>query len=333
MAALSPAVTKAPMQTLAGRNTGHPIETASPLRQRAKRLVEWYSDSIVLPIHRRLNPSPSIVLVYHNIVPDDWAGGGDASGHLRHTNFTDQLNALVRTHDVLPLEALLQPPGPRCMRPRAAITFDDAYAGALTIGLTELVHRRLPATVFVAPGYIGGKTFWWDDLADRVTGLQESTRTFALQKLGGDDRSVRKWAERHHRSITRVTPEGRGCELNHLKSAVATGLVTLAAHSWTHPVLPRVDDQRLIDELVAPLEWLREEFGPAALPYLAYPYGLFDRRVVRAAREAGYTAAFAVSGGSLRHPIANRVHELPRVNVPAGISLSAFKRWSVGVSL
>src|SRR2546423_5455975 len=87
----------------------------------------------------------TLILAYHNVVPDEQPIFGDRSLHLRRSDFAAQLDALRETHDVVPLPAVLLPShGPR---PRAAITFDDAYAGAVTLGVAEVVARGLPATV------------------------------------------------------------------------------------------------------------------------------------------------------------------------------------------
>jgi peptidoglycan/xylan/chitin deacetylase (PgdA/CDA1 family) len=303
------------------------------VRKLAKAWTDWCLDSLLLPIHRKVVRSPSVILAYHNIVPDDWMAEGDVSLHLRRAHFSIQLDALLATHDVVPLASILASPQSSSARPRAAITFDDAYAGALSLGVAELVRRELPATVFVAPGWLGGKTFWWDDFADGAHGVRSSLRKFALNKLAGDDREIRAWAERRAYRRQETAPVLRGCQMKDLAKAVATGFITLAAHSWTHPLLPTVDRERLVRELVDPLNWLRREFGQAASPYLAYPYGGYDDSVVLAAQRAGYVAAFTVAGGPVRTPIVDGWHELPRVNVPAGISLSGFIRRSAGMPL
>lgn len=46
-----------------------------------------------------------------------------------------------------------------------AITFDDGYADNLAAAKPVLEHAQVPATVFVASGWLGGdRLFWWDEL-------------------------------------------------------------------------------------------------------------------------------------------------------------------------
>src|SRR3989454_12415715 len=92
----------------------------------------------------------TLVLTYHNIVPERSPPFGDRSLHLPRPLFVRQLEQLLRTHAVVPLEDVLAPARPS-HRPRVAITFDDAYRGATVMGVEELTKRGLPATLFVVP--------------------------------------------------------------------------------------------------------------------------------------------------------------------------------------
>ena len=169
-----------------------------PLMPSARRLVE--ASLIWCGVDRwaaRSRRGRCLVLAYHNIVPDDAAVVGDRSLHLPRHRFAQQLDALVESCDVIPLTAVLSERSPDA-RPAVAITFDDAYQGALTLGARELRARRLPATMFVAPGLLGGHTFWWDALAG-PDGLSAALRDHVLVALRGDGDATRAWAVRSGR--------------------------------------------------------------------------------------------------------------------------------------
>ncbi|MGH7632405.1 MAG: hypothetical protein ACRENC_01650, partial [Gemmatimonadaceae bacterium] len=126
-----------------------------------------------------------LVLAYHDIVPEGERPCGDQSLHLPQSRFAEQLDALVRTHDVISLEQALSGRAPR--RPAAAITFDDAYQGAVTAGVAEVAKRGLPATIFVATAYVDGGDFWWDALAANHGALPPELRERALTEFAGAD--------------------------------------------------------------------------------------------------------------------------------------------------
>jgi peptidoglycan/xylan/chitin deacetylase (PgdA/CDA1 family) len=266
------------------------------------------------------------ILAYHNIVPDGLTAVGDVSLHLREGDFRRQLDEIGRRFDVVPLTDVLAGP-PRSHRPRVAITFDDAYLGAVTIGVEELARRGFPATMFVPPALLGRRPLWWDSFMPHATasevGPAPGVRDHALTVCGGRDARVRDCAAREGwpgRSLPDVALTSTEDEL---AAALRrhSGLV-LGSHSWSHPNLTRSTETELLEEMRPPLEWLRQRFD-RVIPWLAYPYGLSSPRTAEAARDAGYEAAVLVAGGWARPPIRD-LFAVPRVNIPAGLSTSGF---------
>ena len=266
----------------------------------------------------------AIVLAYHNVVPDGSAPCGDRSLHLPVSDFAAQLDALRATHEVVPLSELLDAAWARGhSRPRAAITFDDAYAGALSLGADELRARGLPATIFVSPAFVDGGSFWWDALADATHGLSASHRALALTRLRGIDAEIRVWASDSGIGRAHDVPWFARVAGTDLMNERAQSGFAFGSHAWSHANLTALSDEDLAAELYRPLAWLDLHL-PAARRWLSYPYGLFDDRVAAAAVAAGYEAAVAIDGGWTRVPPSDRF-AIPRVNVPAGLSLDGFR--------
>jgi peptidoglycan/xylan/chitin deacetylase (PgdA/CDA1 family) len=278
---------------------------------------------------RRRYRGSAIVLAYHNIVPAGAPTAGDRSLHLPEARFAAQLEQLVRTHDVVPLATLFTAAPGR--RPRAAITFDDAYQGAVTAGVAQLARRGLPATVFVAPAFVGGAAFWWDGLAHSLTGeIAEPVRRHALQTLGGRDRDVRAWAAAEGLAWQEPPQHQRVATEAQLAAAVRNPGTTLGSHSWSHANLAQLDAAELAEEMRRPMTWLRERFDQV-IPWLAYPYGLADPAVEQAAAEAGYAGGLRITGGWIRNGRPAAPHAVPRYNVPAGLSHAGFILRMAGV--
>jgi peptidoglycan/xylan/chitin deacetylase (PgdA/CDA1 family) len=245
--------------------------------------------------------------------------------------FAEQLDSLLATHRFVTLdEALAAAPvgARRVYRPRVAITFDDAYAGALTVGVAELKARQLPATIFVTPGFIGGGMFWWDILADPDSDLDSAFRERALSSARGLTKDVLHMAREAELPQHVAPAHARGATPEQLTAALEFEGITLGAHTWNHPNLTSLVDADLRNELVQPLEWLKR-FGDRGLPMISYPYGLADRRVMDAARDAGYRAGFMIEGGWAKEPLPDPF-AVPRLNVPAGISRYGFDLRAAG---
>jgi peptidoglycan/xylan/chitin deacetylase (PgdA/CDA1 family) len=260
-----------------------------------------------------------LILAYHNVVPDDQSGRGDRSLHLPISTFLRQLDLLQQHCEVRTLGEILAK-SPLAGGPHVAITFDDAYRGAVELALPELERRGLPSTLFVSPGLLGSRSFWWDELALPGEGLPERDRRRAL-----DDQAGRSEQIRLHMPVTAANPlpVWYGCATQEqIHGLAALTRLTLGSHTWNHPNLTRLSGADLAEELASPLGWLRG-LGLPVVPVLAYPYGLHSTKVAEEAHKAGYQAALLVDGGWI--PLSdNRSWAVPRYNVPAGLSADGF---------
>jgi peptidoglycan/xylan/chitin deacetylase (PgdA/CDA1 family) len=205
-------------------------------------------------------------------------------------------------------------------RPRAVITFDDAYVGALVAGVEELERRGLPATFFVTPGFLGGEGFWWDLLADRGLGDARDHCLWALQ--GRHDRIMTWAAERGKRADT-MPSHALPCDHATLFSVAHNSGITFGAHTWTHPNLAALPDAEVAAELGRSRDWLREQ-PVHYVNWLAYPYGLSNSVVTAAATE--FEGAFLLHGGLVRkRGRYDLPHALPRINVARRLTLDGLR--------
>lgn len=299
----------------------------SVARSAAEHVLTWSGVERLARARRR---SAVFIFAYHNIVPKGCGIRGDRSLHLPQEVFARQLDVLARTHDVMPLSRALSPSATRGTRPTAAITFDDAYAGAVTAGVSELARRGLPATIFVAPAFLDGRPFWWDVMAtSHPLGMSDAIRDRALTANLGDTETILAEADAGGQAAGQVPDHARGTSLSDLTSASRIAGVTLASHTWSHLNLAALDASRLDSELSRPIEWLRTRFDNV-LPYISYPYGRSSRYVEEAAAHAGYEAAFGITGGWLHAP-PRAPYSIPRVNIPSGTSIAGFRLRAAGL--
>jgi len=311
-----------------GSSSRRPGRARPTVRALGKRLAEaLLTGAGVERLALRRHRARTLVLAYHNVVPAGERPCGDRSLHLPQAAFAAQLDALAATHEVVSLAAFDQ--APRGDRPRAVITIDDAYRGAVTAGVGELVARGLPATVFVAPGLFGTST-WWDRLAEPAGGaVPPAVRAAALAAHQGRGPSVMAAFGLGAMSL----PEWAGIASEEEVRAAATAPgITLGAHTWSHANLAALEPEDLAAELERPLRWLRG-LGARAVPWLAYPYGLTSANVAKATASNGYAGAFRIEGGWIPVDAGElaRRHEFPRYNVPSGLSLRGFRLRSAGL--
>lgn len=301
--------------------------------------VQWGASALVAlgtdALARRHNRGRTLVLAYHNIVPYGEAPCGDQSLHLPRAQFARQLDLLQETHEIVPAASLPTTTGPNGSpsTPRAVITFDDAYRGALTAGLNEVCDRDLPATIFAAPHLLGRHAFWWDLLADAVTGaVDDALREHALTKLGGRQPEILSWADSQDLLVrTGVPDHARPATVELLRFATGRANITLASHGWSHFNLATASRRVLADELSRPIEWFDAHRVPHH-PWIAFPYGRHSPAARRRARRY-YSLAFTTAGGyaALGGEDSHDPMSIPRTNVPAGLTRRRFRLLTAGV--
>jgi peptidoglycan/xylan/chitin deacetylase (PgdA/CDA1 family) len=104
-----------------------------------------------------------IVLLYHRIAP---AGPDPQLLCVTAEHFAEHLRIISDRYVPVRLDVLV----PHAARGRTparavAIAFDDGYADNLLAAKPLLEQAVVPATVFVASGYVhNGRSFWWDEL-------------------------------------------------------------------------------------------------------------------------------------------------------------------------
>jgi peptidoglycan/xylan/chitin deacetylase (PgdA/CDA1 family) len=258
------------------------------------------------------------VLAYHNLLPTQTRAGGDSSLHLPLDRFCAQLD-LLRDH--FPVVSLAEigtraPQG----KPLVAITFDDAYRGALEFAVPELVARGLPATIFVCPGLIGEQGFWWDRLSQPGGGLPDRLREQALGRWKGRQAEILAANPSRPTEMAWMLPGSR----EDLASVAQQPGISFASHTWGHPNLSALDPDEIRKELQQSVAWIKSAFPERTLEdHLSFPYGLSNPTVVSVAHELGFRFLYRISGGRARLPLPpNGV--LPRLNIPAGLSLRGF---------
>jgi peptidoglycan/xylan/chitin deacetylase (PgdA/CDA1 family) len=303
---------------------------------------------------RRRRPT-GLILLYHRIAEspaDPW------NLCVSPANFRAQLEVLGGYAEVVPLDdlpAALE--NGRRGRAYAAITFDDGYVDNLTHGVPSLQRAGMPATVFLATGWIGlNSPFWWDRMAwsilvpSRVPErLDLAVSDGNLHWSGGGRFGSRRSRLSLHRvvweALKSLDPEDRDAALTRLaawsgadptsaeagravteseaRELAGSGVVQLGAHTVNHLMLPDLPPERQLEEMQVSVEACSRITGtrPSGL---SYPHGRADATTIRLAAEIGLQVACTGVERLVRtedHALA-----LPRVSVHDW-SAKNFERW------
>jgi peptidoglycan/xylan/chitin deacetylase (PgdA/CDA1 family) len=123
--------------------------------------------------------SKPLILMYHRIAdePVDYWGLAVSPAH-----FEEHLSVIRRTRHPFPLLKFVERLIAGTLPPDAvALTFDDGYVDNLESGLPRLVAADVPATVFLATGFLDRPDpFWWDELA-ALTLCDQAPKSFTIE--------------------------------------------------------------------------------------------------------------------------------------------------------
>ena len=268
-------------------------------------------------VARVLNGGSTLVLAYHNVVPDDDAERDASSLHLAKSDFVAHLDFLQEATELLPLDDVGAVPSQR-RRPRIALTFDDCYVGAVKLAGVELRRRGIPATYFACPGLVGGKPFWWDEYS------AEGREALCFHELAGDGDRIREMFAGESVVARSVTQWRQPASLDDIRELMdRSPELQVGPHTWLHPNLARIGAERLRHELEAPLQWVHEHF-PRPSAWLACPYGFTSDTVRAEAERIGYRGVLEIGGDWVSSRSWNP-WQTPRASIPTGLSRLYFQ--------
>jgi predicted ATP-grasp superfamily ATP-dependent carboligase/peptidoglycan/xylan/chitin deacetylase (PgdA/CDA1 family) len=229
-------------------------------------------------------------------------------------------------------------------RPFASLTFDDGYRDNKTYAYRILKKRNIPFTVYVPSDFMTGRgQLWWQWLESTVAGLDR----IALKVDGGDVvlnsrtvaeknaayRAIYRWllslptdddiknemsrlVSRYHVDVgSRYEHDCMNWE--ELAELASDPLVTIGAHTVSHPVLAKLSEESARAEIEKGRSDIERRLGRAP-SHFSYPFG--DRtaagaREYQIVKELGFKTGVTTRPGTLFDEHANHLASLPRLSI------------------
>lgn len=286
--------------------------------------------SLLVPEARRGRLS---ILIYHRVLPQPdpmFPEEIDVKG------FEQQLNALSRFFNVLPLEDAVTCLKNGSLPSRAVcITFDDGYANNAEIALPILRRLGMHATFFIATGFLDGGRMWNDSVIESVRHARG--QEIELSGLGLGRYPIATVTQRREAALALIAqlkylPLSQRLEqvervVQHVAAPLPKDLMlrtdqvralhnagmAIGGHTVNHPILASADLAAARAEIAAGKETLEGIIG-GSVALFAYPNGRpkhdYHGAHVQMVRDIGFTAAVSTSVGAAR--VESDRFQLPR---------------------
>lgn len=260
------------------------------------------------------------IMIFHRVLtaPDPLLPSEPDAGR-----FERDMRNVRRWFRVLPLAEAVRRLADGTLPARAlALTFDDGYADNHDVALPILERLGLPATFFVATGYLDGGCMWNDrviqafrqcrsdalDLRDVGLGVLDVSSAAArragvgmvLGRLKYERTAPREALADRVLTAAGAEPPRKlmmtGDQVRHL---AARGM-SLGAHTHTHPILARLDASAARDEIARSRDVL-QDLVQAPVRLFAYPNGKpgldYGAEHVAQVKALGFAAACSTAPG------------------------------------
>jgi peptidoglycan/xylan/chitin deacetylase (PgdA/CDA1 family) len=266
--------------------------------------------------------------------------------------FDMQMRFLKERYRIVPLREIVDLVRRRARIPTGtcAITFDDGWRDVYEYAFPVLKALDIPSTMFLTTAYIEGSGWNSEERARYLLSRIHRGRRQAADTRGRCE-NVEKLASVGMDEILRVSHSRmpgfvlkavrelrtagseRRIEVLRILEEVAASLdpdesrpfmnweevrevaeagMQIGNHTLSHPVLPNLPDDEILDQILSAREVIRLRTGIEATDF-AYPFGRCEPRVEELVRASGTASACTTLIGPVRADA--RVHALNRVNI------------------
>jgi len=237
--------------------------------------------------------------------------------------FEAQLKYLADCYNVIPMsEAIEKLASGNLARNSVVITFDDGWRDNYINAFPLLKKYKIPATVFVTYEAIEQGTFGWCSFDKAILnschteldlsffGLgtfslndqeqKESLISFLHQKLKRLDNSTTLAVIEHvTNELGGVDGERVMLSWQEIKEMQASNLITIGAHTVTHPILTQISQPQAKYEIEEGKRLIEDKTG-TIIDFFAYPNGSsndFNSEIIGMVEKSGYKSAFSTIPG------------------------------------
>lgn len=293
------------------------------------------------------------ILMFHRVVPniDDHRIWSNSFLEITERYFENVINYYTKNNykfvSIDELQFILQNENTKKNK-IVHFTFDDGYKDNLTNALPILEKHKVPATVYITNDFPDKKAIlWWYGIEDYIINNDYISYTFngetyasdlktKLEKESNfnrlhniiqnvnkgslDDRITDIFSQLHIDKYKSVNQYALDWE--ELKILASHDLITIGAHTTSHPNLAQLNKTQLTQEIIASRDELSKRLN-RDVNHFAYPFGGLNQissDALDALNEGGFYTAVTTISSNLHYSNSKQLLQLPRIAV--GMSMN-----------
>ena len=263
------------------------------------------------------------ILIYHRVLPNF---DPFRSLEITKSEFIWQMNLVAKNFNAYTLSEAINRLHSGCLPSRSiCITFDDGYADNYEIALPILQYFKIPATFFIASGFLDGGRMWNDSVIEIIRVCRDGVLNLSDHSLGIH---AIKSTETRRKAVREILSKAKYLPPDERKRAVASivdwadsklklpgnlmmtseqvqGMhkagMEIGAHTVNHPILERISVEESESEIKSSREQLEALVGQQQVKVFAYPNGQpekdYRQADVEVVRKLGFDAAVSTKWG------------------------------------
>lgn len=228
---------------------------------------------------------PTLILCFHRVSPV--GVGGRSALAISPADFEKVLDLFDDGWEFVSLEDGVAP----STRRKVAVTFDDGYADNLYVAAPLLSERSIPATFFIASGFVERQTLFPADALDaffssspspeiplrEIWDVEPAGYWSALEQLSRSTdhefwRVLEALSDQVKDEVLARDPYQRPLTPAELRELSAFNGFTLGPHTYSHRRLTALDMDDAMSDVARGIRFLHSQ-DLALAPFFAYPFG------------------------------------------------------------
>ncbi|KAB2890441.1 MAG: polysaccharide deacetylase family protein [Desulfobulbaceae bacterium] len=300
-----------------------------------------FKTGVLFLVHRLLYRQRAVILMYHRVLPSLPTGLDYVQPGMFVTveTFRRHANLLKKRFEVVSLaEIFSRLHTGKSVAGCCAITFDDGWLDNFSHAFGVLEESNLPATVFLASGFIGSNNCFWPEQLSfhlRQSGInKEGMQGGIYEKLSNEvpptaDEAVyldnaimalKNWSPKErdellasfHASAKSPAPPRLLMNWDEVLTMHQSGLVDFGSHTANHIILDQVPLDMAREEIVHSRDEIEAHLGvPVTL--FAYPNGNYNASLRKIVTDSGYIGAVTTKSGWISRN--KNLFSLPRIGL------------------